>query len=1012
MNRVEQGNRAVFFRKAMLWAGIAVAALGILGLLGWILHSRVVTAFGGDLVPMAPHTAAAFILFGVVSAASALEKLQGRIRALIFLLVGFTAAYGLLKFIELLTGTDLTFGNRLLPPTEMVNGIPAWHMSPITGLMLSGSGVALLLALWPDAGTKLKDLAAGMGVLVLGAAIVVASGYLFGAPLLYGSKVTPVAASTALGTGLLGIGLMAAAGRETMVARPFLGDSVRAKILRTFLPMIIAAAVLQGFAHEVVAQPGRLNGATAAALVSLSFAGLVGAMGVLATRLVLRSAEHTEQERKRAEKELAESEGRYRAIVNGAAEALVIVQGGKVVYANPKWQEMSGYSREETLGLDIKTLVHPDSLPMLLETERRFRSGMQGKGTYGIRIVAKSGDIRSIEANSALIEYNGKPATVTLINDVTERDKAQAKLKLQADALNAAANAIVITDKEGIIIWVNRAFTTLTGFEADEAIGNTPRILKSGVQGDQYYQKMWNTILSGKIWQHSLVNRRKDGTLYIEDQTINPVTAENGEIKHFVAIKQDLTESKRLHDGLELSQARLEEAQAITHVGNWERDLSTGELLWSDQTYRIWGLDPEEVTITLDLAWATLDKQDQGRTQATVRNAIKHREPYDVDFHITRPDGVRRVVNARGRATFDELGRATRIRGTVQDVTERRRSEGERLELAEVLDATSDLVIVGTPGKGNLTYVNRAAREMLGGDPNTDLFELFMANPRFDKTRAPLLDIALPAAERGGRWTGELSFRNKEGDLLWLSIVLLSHRRGDGTEYFSIVGRDITQQKESEKQIRESLAEKEVLVKEVHHRVKNNLQVLSSLMNLRAQQVDENTAKVLRDLQSRVLAMALIHEKLYQSEDFAEIDFARYLKDLLFQLALSYQARPGAIEVEAETKDISLPLDKAVPCALIVTELVSNSIKHAFPKGKGGQIKVRLSRENDQFVLLVRDNGIGLPEGRDLRASPTLGMKLVDALVRQLGGTLEISSNGGAAFRITWPAGVPATVNV
>jgi two-component sensor histidine kinase len=222
------------------------------------------------------------------------------------------------------------------------------------------------------------------------------------------------------------------------------------------------------------------------------------------------------------------------------------------------------------------------------------------------------------------------------------------------------------------------------------------------------------------------------------------------------------------------------------------------------------------------------------------------------------------------------------------------------------------------------------------------------------------------------------------------------------TRLYTQAQNEITERTQAEAVIRETLAEKEVLLKEVHHRVKNNLQIISSLLNLQAAEVsDPNILNALRESQNRVRTMALIHEKLYQSNDLAKIDFSTYLHSLVSFLAQTYQVRTDCIEIQVETEKILLDLDTAIPCGLIVNELVSNSLKYAFPNGQPGKIRVSCSHYNDrQYSLVVWDNGVGLPPDFNISQSTSLGLKLVNSLINQIDGSLNLERTKGARYEI------------
>ena len=214
-----------------------------------------------------------------------------------------------------------------------------------------------------------------------------------------------------------------------------------------------------------------------------------------------------------------------------------------------------------------------------------------------------------------------------------------------------------------------------------------------------------------------------------------------------------------------------------------------------------------------------------------------------------------------------------------------------------------------------------------------------------------------------------------------------------------------TERQQAEKQIKASLKEKEVLLKEIHHRVKNNLQIISSLLKLQSRSTDNiQTLAMFKESQGRIRSMALIHEKLYQSKDLSRVNFAEYIASLSANLFRSYEIDISAIKPVMNIENIYLEIDVAVPCGLIINELVSNSLKYAFPSGSSGEIKIELySVDQRNLTLIVADNGVGISRNLDWQDLKTLGLQLVNNLVEQLGGIVNIDSTSGTEFRIVFP---------
>lgn len=243
----------------------------------------------------------------------------------------------------------------------------------------------------------------------------------------------------------------------------------------------------------------------------------------------------------------------------------------------------------------------------------------------------------------------------------------------------------------------------------------------------------------------------------------------------------------------------------------------------------------------------------------------------------------------------------------------------------------------------------------------------------------------------------------RSGEEFPVEISLSPLRTPQGLLVMSII-RDITERRRAEELIQASLREKEALLREIHHRVKNNLQITSSLLRLQARRIDDPAARALFDAtQDRIRSMALVHEKLYQSTNLARIDFVEYVKSLGLLLLNSFAVDSSKIRLEVTGEGVFFNIDVAVPCGLIVNELLSNALKHAFHDERGGKIRVDVQSDESRCRLIVADDGAGLPPALDVESSPTLGLRLVRGLVEQISGTLHIATADGTEYRISFP---------
>ncbi|MDE2059266.1 MAG: PAS domain S-box protein [candidate division NC10 bacterium] len=260
---------------------------------------------------------------------------------------------------------------------------------------------------------------------------------------------------------------------------------------------------------------------------------------------------------------MRESENKYRALVNEINDGLFVVDAqGVITFANRSLAKIHGLeSPEQLVGRSFLEFVAPVELDRTKELfVRAVEAGTTAK-VVETQIVRSNGESAFIEVKSAPILEDGRVVGLWgILHDITERKRAEGQMRLQAAALEAAANGILIADRNGTIMWVNPAFTQLTGYTAEEAIGRNPRILRSGQHDQAFYRNLWETVLSGRVWQGEIINRRKDGSFYTENQTITSVRDQRGDITHFIAIKQDITERSRLED-------RLRQAQKLEAIG-------------------------------------------------------------------------------------------------------------------------------------------------------------------------------------------------------------------------------------------------------------------------------------------------------------------------------------------------------------------------------------------------------------------------------------------------------------
>lgn len=354
----------------------------------------------------------------------------------------------------------------------------------------------------------------------------------------------------------------------------------------------------------------------------------------------------------------------------------------------------------------------------------------------------------------------------------------------------------------------------------------------------------------------------------------------------------------------------------------------------------------------------------------------------------------------------NEDGEVIGAMGVSRDITDSKKAE-EELRLSEERHrAIYDQAYIGIARiakMGRFLLVNQRLSDMIGYTPEQlykkTFYELVLTSEVEDSLQSwdDLLSGTI------NNFSKEQTYVRKDGGLITANVTVSMVRDANGNpNYFVAVFEDITERKESDRRLKDSLREKEVLLKEVHHRVKNNMQVISSILNLQSSYIDDEKAlAILRESQDRIKSMSFVHESLYQSATLSQVNFAEYIRNIATNLYHSYGRPQGGIDLHFELEPVFINLDTSIPCGLVINELVSNALKYAFNGREKGRIGIHLKRENEKSLLLVvEDDGVGLPKDFDVENSDSLGLQLVSALTMQLSGTLEVEGTNGTRFTL------------
>lgn len=598
--------------------------------------------------------------------------------------------------------------------------------------------------------------------------------------------------------------------------------------------------------------------------------------------------------------------------------------------------------------------------------------------------------------------------------------ESEAKFRSLAES---AGEAIIIADQDGCIVSWNRGAEAIFGYTEQEMIGEEltrlmPERYREGHrEGLARMRSTGETRMIGRTVELSGLS--KDGREFPLELSL--ATWRTGAGLFFSGIIRDISEQKRLWQAQIESRDRLDLAIRGSRLALFEWNIDSGEVYLNEEWANIIGAPAGPTRTTFARLREIVHPDDTANQQKLIYETLKGRsEFYRAEHRVRTQAGEWKWIQSHGKVVErDANGRALKLIGTNADIDYRKqieqKLEHERQLLAAVLE-NIDAGIVACDATGKLNLFNRATRnfhhlpaEPLSPEHWAEHYDLFQPDGSPMRTE----DIPLIRALKENQVRDiEMMIKPKHGgEQRFLLASGQAMRDASGTKLGAVIAlQDITDRKQKEQAIGAALKEKETLLKEVYHRVKNNLQVITSLLNLQQRSLPEGLARTaLKESTNRVRSMALVHEKLYQSGNLASIDLRDYIVDLCRRLGVAAGVDERGITVSCVVEPIEIGLDTAVPLGLLLNELISNSLKHGFPADAGGEVQIRVVRQGATMVsLTVADNGVGLPAERDRASSTSLGMKLVETLSRQLDGKFSLESTRGTRATLLFPLRSPA----
>ena len=458
----------------------------------------------------------------------------------------------------------------------------------------------------------------------------------------------------------------------------------------------------------------------------------------------------------------------------------------------------------------------------------------------------------------------------------------------------------------------------------------------------------------------------------------------------------------------------LDEVQSLLHAGSYTYNVQTEEMYWSPEILRIYEIDPS-TTPTMAMVFGRTHPEDIHLLHEFIQMMQKTDKDQSFQHRIIMEDGRIKTLRIVARSKANENG-VQELIGTAIDITEVKHSEEvvdaslrETQKLVSLVENSHDCIGYAASPQ-IVSYVNSSWRKLAGLGLDEDISRYSMSDFLPAADYAYFLSDILPTLQREGHWEGEAFLHNIKTKVpvpVHQTIFFLTEASSGAPVGIATICRDITQRRKMDESLRASLDEKVALLKEVHHRVKNNLQLISSLLSLQASNaIEPATAELFSQSRNRVRSMALVHENLYRAGNFSQIPIGDHLRNLCAHVLRAYAKDGRHVDLVTKSGEITVDLEKAVSVGLIVNELVSNSLKHAFRGDGPARVEVEFSLAQDgEYELRLSDNGSGLPDDFDIGTVGSLGLQIVSDLVDQLHGTIRIVRDAGTTFVVKFPPG-------
>ena len=673
----------------------------------------------------------------------------------------------------------------------------------------------------------------------------------------------------------------------------------------------------------------------------------------------------------------------------------------EIVDVNPAFEKILGIKKKEVLG-KYSTEIYGTGEPSYLEVYNKVsQTGIPNHFETYIEAIDKYFSINMFSPSKGMF--------VSIFEDITERRKNEESLIENRRTLETLISNLpgvaykCQNDHQWSMEFVSEGCYQLTGYQSEDLINNKKISYNDLIHPDDR-QMVWDTI------QTSLKENKPFKIIYrittsdFENKYVweqgRGIFSSDGNLMSLEGFITDITHRIKSEEEIKKSEAYYRTIFENTGTATIIIEENTIISLANSEFEKLSGYSKEELEDKK--SWVDLLVKDEIEKVMNYHNTRRLKKSTPTNYEIKFINKNNQILNLH--VTVALLPYTQKRLISFLDITDKKESIKALKESQKKYKYLAELLpqpIFESNMKGNITFTNNIGFKMFGytqKDLDTGLNMLQLLDPK-DHEKA--LKNVKRSRIMEELFVEEYTALKKDGTSFPILVYSNALKHNDKVVGSRGVIVDLTDIKNVENNLKASVHEKEILLREIHHRVKNNMQIISSLLNLQTQYVDDEEAvNVLKESQNRVKSMAIIHENLYQSKDLSHINFVEYIQSLVLNLFYSYNIDHTQIKPIIKIEDISLNIETAVPCGLIISELISNSLKYAFPNKMNGEINVSLKSEKDIYHLCICDNGIGLPEDINFSNIKTLGLLLVNSLTEQIDGEITIQRDHGTKFKI------------